>query len=319
MVSTNFTCTPGNGDPRDALEFRVGGLFGILVVSLIGFLLPAYFSEKKALNFIYYLFQSFASGVVIATGLVHVLPDAMTVSQNRCLGLSQTFPWVFVITLHATIFTFMGEHILKRWMSHVWRKTHKLAITETPTGDKDSLVLAEKGGMTKIEMEEGLHLQNLRVVAYTLEAGVIFHSIFVGLTLGTSRDISFVKGLTFALLFHQGFEGIALGAAIAKAKIGWLKTLLFGLVFAFVTPIGVAMGILIGNSYNENDKEYLAAELAFNSVSAGILIYNGIVDIIVPTFEDEESEALKGPVQTGLGFFLMLCGSGLMSFVAKWA
>ena len=41
------------------------------------------------------------------------------------------------------------------------------------------------------------------VTAYTLEAGIIFHSIFVGIALGTSHKTAYVQGLTFALLFHQ--------------------------------------------------------------------------------------------------------------------
>lgn len=106
---------------------------------------------------------------------------------------------------------------------------------------------------------------------------------------------------------------------MSKANVGRIKTILFGLAFAFVTPIGVAVGILIGSSYNGNDKNFLAAEVAFNSISAGILIYNGIVDIVVPTFEDEGSEALKSVKNTGLGFFFVLLGSFTMSYIAKWA
>ena len=45
--------------------------------------------------------------------------------------------------------------------------------------------------------------QNARAVAYTLEAGIVFHSLFVGIALGTSREASYVKGLAIALIFHQ--------------------------------------------------------------------------------------------------------------------
>lgn len=42
-----------------------------------------------------------------------------------------------------------------------------------------------------------------RATALTLEAGIVFHSIFIGIALGTSRDVTNLQGLTIALLFHQ--------------------------------------------------------------------------------------------------------------------
>ena len=41
------------------------------------------------------------------------------------------------------------------------------------------------------------------VVATTLEAGIIFHSVFVGITLGVSQEPDIVRSLMIALMFHQ--------------------------------------------------------------------------------------------------------------------
>ena len=45
--------------------------------------------------------------------------------------------------------------------------------------------------------------QTARAAAYTLEAGIMFHSLFVGISLGTSQEASYVQGLAIALIFHQ--------------------------------------------------------------------------------------------------------------------
>jgi len=55
-----------------------------------------------------------------------------------------------------------------------------------------------------------------------------------------------------------------------------------------VTPVGVAIGIGLGSSYNSSSKAALASEGVFDSISAGILIYNGLVDLVVPTFAERE-------------------------------
>ncbi len=49
------------------LGLRLGGLFGILVVSTIGVFIP-YFTYKARLNSVYVLLRAFAAGVVLTTG-----------------------------------------------------------------------------------------------------------------------------------------------------------------------------------------------------------------------------------------------------------
>jgi len=49
------------------LGLRLGGLFGILVVSTIGVTIP-FFTYKAKLNSVYFLIQAFAAGVVLTTG-----------------------------------------------------------------------------------------------------------------------------------------------------------------------------------------------------------------------------------------------------------
>lgn len=56
----------------------------------------------------------FAGGVVMATGFVHILPDAADDMSNPCLGLSATYPWAYVIAGAASLLTFMAEYFLKQ-------------------------------------------------------------------------------------------------------------------------------------------------------------------------------------------------------------
>ncbi|CAI7925161.1 unnamed protein product [Closterium sp. NIES-54] len=169
------------------------------------------------------------------------------------------------------------------------------------------------------QMREAVALSSLRAVAYTLEMGIIFHSIFIGIALGANHDSAEIKGLAIALVFHQGFEGISLGTAVAPCRFSLLKTLCMGLLFAFTTPLGVAIGLAVHSSYNSNSQAALATEGAFNAVSAGILIYNGLVDLLVPTFDEHDENTPKDPVAYFFGFVFLFLGAGAMSLLAIWA
>ena len=58
-----------------------------------------------------------------------------------------------------------------------------------------------------------------KATAYTLEAGIIFHSIFIGITLGSTSGAATVRSLMIALMFHQGNEVGASGFRPAWSKL----------------------------------------------------------------------------------------------------
>ena len=48
-----------------------------------------------------------------------------------------------------------------------------------------------------------------------LELGIALHSVLIGVALGVAQDPAAARPLAAALVFHQTFEGFALGAALA--------------------------------------------------------------------------------------------------------
>ena len=56
---------------------------------------------------------------------------------------------------------------------------------------------------------------------------------------------------------------------------------------------------------------------ASSSCGAGILIYNGLVDLIIPTFTDKDMP--KAWWMQALGFGSLFSGAAVMSLIAKWA
>jgi len=141
--------------------------------------------------------------------------------------------------------------------------------------------------------------------------------IFIGITLGISSHADTVRALMIALFFHQGNEGLALGVLFVKAGYNRTKYILLAAAFIIVTPVGVAIGITVSNKYNGESKAALGSEGVFDAVSAGILIYNGLCDLILPTFSDDELP--QSWTMQVAGFGALYTGASIMALIGKWA
>ncbi|UKZ53686.1 hypothetical protein TrVGV298_007483 [Trichoderma virens] len=151
---------------------------------------------------------------------------------------------------------------------------------------------------------------------FILEFGVVFHSVFIGLTLGTTEDLVV---LLVVLVFHQMFEGLGLGSRLATAPWPkdkqWMPYLL-GFIFAIATPIGTAAGI--GARPNNANTQKLVNGI-FDSISAGILMYTGLVELLAHEFMFNP-HMRKAPLKIQLfAFGCVAVGVAIMSLLAKWA
>ena len=115
----------------------------------------------------------------------------------------------------------------------------------------------------------------------------------------------------------QFFEGLALGSTFVKAQYGTVKYVVLALCFILVTPLGIAIGAGIGASYQTESKLALAFEGGFDSLSAGMLIYNAIADLMLPSFHPDEMPR-QGWMQA-LGMAGLFGGAGIMALIGQWA
>ncbi|TID22747.1 ZIP zinc/iron transport family [Venturia nashicola] len=155
---------------------------------------------------------------------------------------------------------------------------------------------------------------------FILEFGVIFHSIFIGLTLAVAGE-EFIT-LYIVLVFHQSFEGLGLGTRLASApwpKSKRLTPYILGAGYAISTPIATAVGLGIRTSFAPGSQRTLIVNGVFDSISAGILIYTGLVELMAHEFMFSPTMQ-RAKIQTVLAAFGMMCtGAGLMALLGKWA
>ncbi|KAI1497788.1 Zinc/iron permease [Biscogniauxia marginata] len=155
---------------------------------------------------------------------------------------------------------------------------------------------------------------------FILEFGVIFHSIFIGLTLAVAGEEFTV--LYIVLVFHQTFEGLGLGSRLATAhwpaSKGYLPYLL-GVAYALSTPIAIAVGLGVRTTLQPGSPQTLLVNGVFDSISAGILIYTGLVELLAHEFMFNNHMRNAGLKVQLFALGCVALGCGLMALLAKWA
>ncbi|CAJ2504774.1 Uu.00g121680.m01.CDS01 [Anthostomella pinea] len=152
-----------------------------------------------------------------------------------------------------------------------------------------------------------------------LEGGILFHSVFVGMTVSITID-GFVV-LLVAILFHQMFEGLGLGSRIAAVPYpkGSLRPWLLVFAFGTTAPIGQAIGLITRNTYDPNSAFGLIIVGVFNAFSSGLLIYAALVDLLAEDFLSEESNRALSMKEKKIALVYVLLGAMGMAIVGAFA
>lgn len=153
-----------------------------------------------------------------------------------------------------------------------------------------------------------------------LEFGVLFHSVIIGLTLGSASQDEFAV-LYPVIVFHQSFEGLGLGARLSAIpfpkRLAWMPYALCA-GYGFTTPIAIAAGLGVRTTYNAGSFTANVVSGVLDSISAGILLYTGFVELLARDF-------LFNPDRTDddkqLAFMILsvFLGAGIMALLGKWA
>jgi zinc transporter 1/2/3 len=307
----------------------------------------------------FFICKYVGTGVIIATAWMHLLEPAADNLGDECLEPQLgDYPWAFAIGLMTVIVMFFVEMLAMRASGDDHDHDHsslgsgghpsKEAVGNTKTAGIDD---SEQGYTSPIPIDrstsrsqipgpmndvsyppggedhlahahehtEGDSYNNLAgqlTAIFILEFGVVFHSIFVGLTLGTTDEVVI---LLVVLIFHQMFEGLGLGSRLAVAPWPkdkqWLPYLL-GFIFAISTPVGIAAGI--GARPNNANTQKLVNGI-FDAISAGILMYTGLVELLAHEFMFNP-HMRKAPLKIVLfAFACVAFGVAIMALLAKWA
>ncbi|CAI9093302.1 OLC1v1028771C2 [Oldenlandia corymbosa var. corymbosa] len=210
-----------------ALKYKYGAIASIFTASLIGVCIPVLGKTIPSLSpesNLFFVVKAFAAGVILATGFIHVLPDAFESLTSPCLPEHPwgDFPFTGFVAMVAAIGTLMVDVYAT---SHYRSKSsgEKAVATVKEEEENGGGVLPLHTHAThghahgSVPTDSSLTTQlRYRVISQVLELGIIVHSVIIGIALGANNSAKTIKPLLAALTFHQFFEGLGLGGCITQ-------------------------------------------------------------------------------------------------------
>jgi zinc transporter ZupT len=152
------------------------------------------------------------------------------------------------------------------------------------------------------------------VTAYMFELACVVHCFLIGFTLGVTTDRSQAVTLTIALVFAQLLEAIGIGTVIVKARFSMRKSVIMVTTFALTVPLGIATGMGVATSYDDESTGALTVQGIFNSISGGLLLYIALVHMIAQDFANMTAGLL---VRIGM-YFMIALGATCMILIAMY-
>lgn len=244
------------GTKRDYnIPLRIGALFVVLVTSAIACLSPILltrFTQLSTSGIVFIMIKNFGAGVVISTALIHLMTHATLLFASECLGHLQYEGVVAAFIMAGIFLSFLVEYAGWRLVA---RRADNAQLSETSSTSS----VKEASGKQAAKIDEGeigvvsdkTHAPGAAtrgqrkfdlISVLVMEAGILFHSVFIGITCIVTPDSGF--GQIFAvIIFHQMFEGLALAARIADSSTTFRTKMLLCLGFTLITPMGMGIGI----------------------------------------------------------------------------
>ncbi|EIW65946.1 hypothetical protein TREMEDRAFT_41167 [Tremella mesenterica DSM 1558] len=344
-------CSADNGTTRTGL--RIGSIFIILVTSLIGTCLPIFLRSSSFVpRWAFEFAKFFGSGVIIATAFIHLLAPAFDELGSECLSGTWTeYDWAPAFAMLAVYCIFFAEVAAYRIGSAKLAKlniqyntsgphdefhTHPSNIHEHSTSPQNVKINSPRVEKN-LDVENGLSTETSSesdtvnqmaskseavaqlIAVAVLEFGVILHSIIIGLTLAVNDQFTI---LFIVIIFHQMFEGLGLGsrlsALILPRSVAWSRYAA-AVLYSICTPIGVAVGLGVRESYNGNGIAANITSGILDALSAGILLYTGLVELLGHEILFNPRMMKSSNLRLTYIFVCILLGSGLMALLGRWA
>ncbi|OQE07538.1 hypothetical protein PENVUL_c013G09800 [Penicillium vulpinum] len=315
------------------VPLRIGTLFVVLVTSGIGVFAPILLMKLPYASIngvVSTVIKQFGTGIILATAFIHA----------STLGFDLTYHLLTVFLSYTPMQTLCSRTSV--WENSNTKRLPPRIIVARRSKKSSAETIPSESQQTH-QKEEHDHSQDQqqqptlaclghnhgsfdhtgpdsKFSVIVMEAGILFHSILIGLTLVVAGD-SFYKTLLVVIVFHQFFEGLALGARIAilPGAIFPSKAIMAG-AFALITPIGMAIGLGVLHTFNGNSRNTLIALGTLDALSAGILVWVGIVDMWARDWVIEGGEMLHAKLGKVLtGGISLVSGLVLMGLLGKWA
>jgi solute carrier family 39 (zinc transporter), member 1/2/3 len=215
---------------------KLSANFIILLVALAGGLFPILVKVNGATKKWLVYGESFAGGIFLGAGLIHLLPDAQ---ESFNAVIQSNYPFVFLICAFSILF----------------------------------LYVIEEGAIKLLTCRntECTHAQFQPWLAYLLVILLSIHSVLAGIALGIETALASFIIIFIAIIVHKGSAAFALGVSMRREGLAKNSMMKLMILFSLMTPLGIIFGSVLSSFLKANPGHL--AEAAFNAIAAGTFIY----------------------------------------------
>ncbi len=237
----------------DIIYFKFVAIVVIFAVGFSSGLLPLKFELSEKNRIFFSAGNSFAGGIFLGAGLLHLLPDGLLLLS----GVSQYPLALLLCGLSLGVLLFLEKVVFIHHELH----------------DLDQI---GSGSAT---------------YPYLLAVVLSIHSFIAGVALGIETTLLATAIIFIAIIAHKGAAAFALGISMRKGR--FVKSLHIKVIslFTVMTPSGIIIGSILSTIFADSISEEL--EGVFDSLAAGTFLYVSVLDIIEEEFSIPGNEWLK--------------------------
>lgn len=260
----------------------------------------------------YQLVKMFSAGVILSLALVHIIFEA----AEELMDVVE-YPLGNACALGGMILLLVLEHLSHGWTSRD-HDTHECLVhheDEEHGGRHTHTCINNRNAI--IEESSHSYRRSSVIMAYMFEFACVFHSLFIGLSLGITKDAEAVKKMMAALIFHQMLEGISLACILHNTSMTMFKKIFMMVTYSATTPLGILVGKVLGDAQLHGRTQTMVTG-CFQGISGGMLLYVALFQIIAEEMSKKEIHKVeKKWVKYGL-YVALIAGAASMCGLAVW-
>lgn len=236
----------------------------IFVQSVIGGFIPVIFKLRK-MNWIIPWLRAFSGGIFLATGLIHLLMDAVEATYR--VHAQEDWSGEYPLGM---LFAGIG-YMLVMLFEKVFTHHHGMIVAQ----DEEN-----SGSCYCKDVSFAWNFRKLQAPLVSLLA-LSVHSILAGIAVGIASSHDELIDIVIAIVSHKMIASLALGYKFVQAGASIWEVSTNIILFACATPIGIGIGMA-----TEKDDAWVLCVL--HGLTAGIFLYVGTVEVGADSFETLE-------------------------------
>ena len=310
-----------NGGTKNII-IKVASLIFLLGMAIAFGFMPYFINSCRKSNKFLNFSNSFSGGIFLGMGLFHILPEsAELLAETTEFPLAYVCCFIaYALILFVEKIAFNSHSLVHSAHCHEEAHTHEHGHAKEDhehhqhchddkkegeecmeSQEKREQILVVK--VNQIQNAESASQRNMgssstelnQVVdtkinpaingglsSYLLLLALGFHGLFEGISLGIQSSIKGTLFILLAIALHKWAASLTLGISFVKSGVSKKQFITMILIFAFITPVGIALGMALTSLSNNT------VAGIFLSISVGTFIYIACSEVVIDEFSNPE-------------------------------